>query len=170
MSAPRNAFSPREAVTANVTVGAVSMTKQSMKDESDINFIIRRYVKTGNLSHVNRFSGMYGDFTPLTFHEAMNIVRQGEEMFEALPAVIRRRFGNDPEAFLGYVQDPKNLPEMRELGLANPLPQVPGAPEAEGATLPPEKPEPTAEAVSEGEKRRSRGHRGPPSREELGDD
>ena len=38
-----------------------------------------------------------------------------------LPAKIRRRFDNDPTAFIEFVQNPSNKSEMEELGI---LPKV----------------------------------------------
>lgn len=113
----RNRFSR---VSVRVPIEGVSRTKQSMAAECDINNIMKKYVKTGTISHFNRFGSRYGDFPAVTFHEAMNVVRAGEEMFEALPAEVRRKFDNNAESFLEFVQDPENLPEMRELGLAKP--------------------------------------------------
>lgn len=113
----RNAFSPRERVQVDFA-DSPGRTKQSMRDECDINGIMRKFIKTGALSHLAKHGGHYGDFPPIDFHEAMNMVKQGEQMFAELPAKIRRRFHNEPEEFLAYVQDPANLEEMRELGLA----------------------------------------------------
>lgn len=115
----RNRFSPQVRVHPEDT-GAPGLVKASMQDECDINNIVKKYLRTGTVNHMSRYGGRYGDFDPLTFHEAMNIVRQGEEMFDALPAKLRRRFQGSPEAFLEYVQNPENIPEMRELGLAEP--------------------------------------------------
>lgn len=100
--------------------GDVARTKQSMKAECDINNIMAKFAKTGTVSHLNRFGARYGEVPALTFHEAMNVVRQSEQMFDALPGKVRVKFRNDPGAFLEFVQDPANLPEMRELGLAMP--------------------------------------------------
>jgi len=38
-------------------------------------------------------------------------------MFNDLPSSIRSRFGNDPAAFLDFVQDENNADEMVKLGL-----------------------------------------------------
>lgn len=101
-----------------------SMAVQSSKDECDVNFILRKYPGRIAQSQYMMYSGRY-DYAPaVEFHEALDIVREGEEMFMALPAKLRNRFEGDPGAFLAFVQDPDNLAEMRELGLAEPLPVV----------------------------------------------
>jgi len=97
-----------------------SLTSQAHKDECDINRIMLKWAKTGTIEHRNTFEGQYGDFTdaPGDYHEAMTHVVQANEMFESLPATIRRRFGNDPGAFLDFVQDPSNVESMIDMGLA----------------------------------------------------
>lgn len=110
-----------------------SMTKQSFKDECDINNIMKRYEKDLLLEHVNRFQGRFGDFTgAVEYHEACNIVMRAEEMFMALPATVRARFENDPAAFLAFATDEKNKEELYNMGLAirpkasdNPPPPAP---------------------------------------------
>lgn len=95
-----------------------SKTKQSFRDECDINNIMKRYEKDGLIAHVNRYSGQYGDFgdAPL-FQDAMNKVIAAEEMFMSLPAAVRTRFKNDPGAFIAFATDEKNRDEMKRLGL-----------------------------------------------------
>lgn len=102
-----------------------SLTSQAHKDECDINRIMLKWAKTGTVEHRNTFEGQYGDFTetPGDYHEAMTQVVQANEMFEGLPSQIRRRFGNDPGAFLDFVQDPKNVDQMIDMGLATERPQ-----------------------------------------------
>lgn len=95
-----------------------SMTKQEFAEECDINTIMRRYETTGQIDHVNRRQPQYGDFaSSVSFHEAMNTVIAAEDMFAALPASIRDRFGNDPENLLKFLDDPANKDEAIELGI-----------------------------------------------------
>lgn len=92
-------------------------TKQDMKDECDINRIMARFQKTGAVSHVKEYGGQYGFAPAVTFHESVEIVRKAQEMFDDLPSKLRKKFDNDPEKFLAFVQDEKNADEMLELGL-----------------------------------------------------
>lgn len=96
------------------------MTKQSFKDECDINKIMARFQKTGAIDHYAAYAPQYDVVTSTNLHEAMNIVADAETMFEELPSSLRKKFHNDPSEFLDFVQDENNLEEMRELGLANP--------------------------------------------------
>lgn len=100
-----------------------SLTKQSMQDETDINKIVNRYQKTGLISFANQHAPQYDFASSQDYKSSMDIIATANSMFEELPSGIRTRFKNDPAAFLDYVQEPSNLPEMRELGLALPKPQ-----------------------------------------------
>jgi len=97
-----------------------SLTHQSMAPECDINTIMKKYERTGVLEHRNRFQGVYADFSnvPESYHESMNAVIAAEEMFSTLPARVRRRFHNDPGAFIDFATNPENAPELVSLGLA----------------------------------------------------
>lgn len=102
------------------TLNPKSMTHQSMAPECDINGIMKKYERTGILEHRNTFEGQYGSFIdgPADYHEAMNAVLEADEMFQTLPAGIRRRFHNDAGAFLEYANDPDNAQDMVRMGLA----------------------------------------------------
>lgn len=114
----RKPFTGRKSVKFN-TVGP-SLTHQSMAPECDINTIMKKYEKTGILEHRNTFDGQYGNFldVPSDYHEAMNAVLEANDMFESLPAKVRKRFHNDPGAFIEFATDAENLPEMVRMGLA----------------------------------------------------
>lgn len=121
----RSAYSPP--LKVGVSFSGVGRTKQAMKDSCDINLIMGRYLRSGNVDHLARHEPSYGFASPQTFHESMNVVRKAEEMFLDLPSELRKRFGNDPGAFLEFVQardaesgELLHLEEMRELGLAKP--------------------------------------------------
>lgn len=100
--------------------------KQSFKDECDINNILKSYMENGKIpSNMKDIaSGKFGDFTQVTdYQNSLNIVLQANEMFASLPAAVRDRFQNDPTKFLEFTNDPKNLDEMVNLGLAIPRQQ-----------------------------------------------
>ena len=94
-------------------------TKQSFKDECDINTIMRRYAQTGVLEHTRREQPRYDDVTGYDYQRAMDIVADARTAFAELPAAIRDRFNNDPGELLDFVQDEENLDEAAELGLVS---------------------------------------------------
>lgn len=102
-----------------------SLAIQSAEEESNINTIVRRFGITGELPG-DYAMPQSGDFTGIPdFHTAMNLVRQAQEEFVKVPAHIRARFGNDPQAFMAFVEDDANRDEARRLGLLKPVPQAP---------------------------------------------
>lgn len=102
-----------------------SLTKQSFKDECDINNIMKKYQKTGLVTHLASFSGQYGDFTSAEdYHASFNKVLEAQDMFMTLPSSVRSRFENDPAKFLEFVHDPKNQTDLVKLGLAKERPSA----------------------------------------------
>lgn len=95
-------------------------TKQSFKDDADINTIVRRFNLTGQLP-TNVRAPEYRDFTDVVdYHTAMNAVAKANEAFDAMPAHVRSRFNNDPGQFVDFCMNADNLDEMKKLGLLAP--------------------------------------------------
>ena len=121
-----------------------SRTKQSFKDESDINLILRKYEKTGLVDHVNRFRGDYTDLTQVQdYHTSMNQIIAAKEAFASLPSGIRNRFANDPAQFVEFVSDENNRDEMQKMGLLEEPQKPTKAVEDEGPPKEPVVPETT---------------------------
>lgn len=94
------------------------LTKQSFKDECDINNIMKRYQATGVITHINNRTPEYGDFSdPVDFQQALNTVIESQTMFADLPAELRDRFGNDPQKLLEFLADESNRDEAVKLGI-----------------------------------------------------
>ena len=92
-----------------VTFTKPSRTKKSFKNECDVNHIMSRYTRTGQLPNMIRAEPKYGNFANVKdFQESMNVVLHANEQFEALPAEVRKRFGHDPSRMLEFVADPNN--------------------------------------------------------------
>lgn len=92
-------------------------TKQSFRDECDINLIMKRYEATGQLDHLATRPTLYGEVPALDFHQAMGLVVEAREQFALLPAAVRDRFSNDPARLLAFLEDPANREEGVKLGL-----------------------------------------------------
>lgn len=96
----------------------LKLVKTNFKDECDINVIMRKYQKTGQLPLSSRGEGVFGDFSQLgDYQSCMEVVLNTQQQFETLPASLRRRFGHDIERYLEYVNNPDNVKEMTELGM-----------------------------------------------------
>ena len=111
----KNHFSPSERVRSPK---GTKPAKQEFKDDADINVIMRKFQKTGAINHVAKYQGEYGMATPVSLHQAMNLVAKAQSMFEDLPSSVRNEFGNDPRQFLEFVQDPQNAARAAELNIA----------------------------------------------------
>lgn len=99
-------------------------TKQEFADECNINILMSKYQSTGQLPNLNERAPQYIDATGYDFAEAMNFVAGAQSLFNELPSDLRNRFDNDPAAFLDFCSDEKNRPEMAQLGLLKPLPDL----------------------------------------------
>ena len=95
---------------------ADGMTKQSFKDQTDINKIMAKAQKTGTISHLAKYEPMYGDFSDvddlLTAHSRLE---RAEEIFSELPSEVRREFGQSWSKFFRFVNDPANRDRLKEL-------------------------------------------------------
>lgn len=110
-------YGKRDRVTFQ-TVGD-SRTQQNFKKECDINNILKKYQKTGLVEHVSLFKGNYEDLSdPVDYQTALNICIDAQNAFDSLPSSIRKRFANNPQSFIEFVNDPANSDEMYDLGLA----------------------------------------------------
>ncbi len=110
-------------------------TQQCHKDECDIEKIMSRFQRTGTISHVNKYQGVYADYSEYDFAEQTRRLNAGIEVFDALPGEVRREFNQDPQAFFNFVNDPANKDDLLEKlpALAKPGTQLPPQRIAQGA-------------------------------------
>jgi phage internal scaffolding protein len=130
----RTAYGERKRVVSSI-VGE-SMAKQSFKNECDMNRIIAKFRKTGMIDHIRENGGRFIDVPEdLDFQTAQNVMAKATSMFEELPSDLRKKFDNDVQTFMDYVNNPENEDGMRQLGLLKPkAPEVvPEASEAASA-------------------------------------
>lgn len=110
-----------------------SLTKQSFKEECDVDEILRRAANGQDVSRsLNQRVAQYGDFSNAPdFTEAMNTVVSAQQAFMQLDWKLRERFHNSPAEFVAFCSDEKNRPEAESLGLVSPKPKP--APAGAGA-------------------------------------
>lgn len=98
--------------------GGESRTKQSFKDDCDVNLIVKRHASTGAFSHLNPRMPAYGDFSGATeLNTAMDLCSQALADFNDLPAAVRQACNNDPVVFLQEVNDPDGVLALAAAGL-----------------------------------------------------
>ena len=136
-------------------------TKQSFRDSSDVNKIIKKHSINVAQSHLMQFpEEFYGQFEGFDLLEAHQKINKIGEAFDALPSEVRNEFGNNPFAFAGFVTDPANqgklaelLPKLAEPAKYFPNPASRGGQGAGAATAPKgaSAPEGASPGVSEGD-------------------
>lgn len=112
----RSRFTPRVRVT--LVCEGKGRTKQSMKDECDINRVMKRFAATGVLPTASGKRPMYADVTGVDFQKMMDVMSSAQAAFDALPSGVRKRFSNDPGEFVDFASDPDNAEELVKMGLA----------------------------------------------------
>lgn len=108
-----------------------SLTRQEFAEECDINVLMSRYEKTGEIPRLNQAQPQYLDLEAVAgmdLQTAMNILNDATTSFMRLPAKIRGEFENDPMRFVAFAEDPANLEQLRTWGLAKPA-EPPPAPQ-----------------------------------------
>lgn len=112
-------------LAASLTCTDPSRTVQSQKEEADINVIVKRFGITGQLPQGVKVP-TFGDFMVVDdYRTAIEAVREAQKSFLKMPSEVRDRFHNDPQLFVEFCNDARNLDEMRKLGLAVPVPDTP---------------------------------------------
>lgn len=136
-------LSPRpEGPDFKTVIPGKSLTKQSLGEETDINYIVAKFISSGSLDAFNRREARYGDVSGVgDYMECLNRVLSAEDAFNSLPAEVRAHCQNDVVNFLELVHDPTRVEELRALGLLPPgeTPPAPaGSSSAEGPDAPDE--------------------------------
>lgn len=117
-------------------------TKQSFKNQSNINTIMDKFTKTGMITpdQMAKRAAIYGDVSEIgDFQTAQNKVIEGKAAFMTLSAQIRNRFNNNPGDLLDFLTIPENREEAIKLGILQKPEQV-----KEPTPATPAEPKPTA--------------------------
>lgn len=98
--------------------GLPSLTQKQFRDDTDINKIMAKYQKGEAITHLQRRQGRYGDFSQIRDYRAsLDHIIETQKAFMALPSGVRKRFQNDPQELINFVNDKNNYNEAVELGL-----------------------------------------------------
>ncbi len=101
-----------------ITCPEVSLASQSSKNECDINYIVDKFLRTGQIPPEVR-ERVYADVSGITdLASSLAIVERAEAAFMELPANVRSAFGNDPVLFVQAVNDPSQQANLVALGVA----------------------------------------------------
>lgn len=125
-----------------------SRVQAQFQKECDVNEILKKYKKTGMLTHTAKTQLQYMDHTQLPdLHTAMIQLTTAQQTFDALPAELRKRFANSPAEMYEFLANPDNNEEAVKLGLKvriepGPIDKSAGN-KAKGRVSPTPTPEPT---------------------------
>lgn len=100
-----------------------SLTQQSESEFTTIRAYIDKYTRLGVLGNPARFSeAEFGDFAslPRDFGEAVDLINSVNEVFRALPAKVRARYGEDPARFAEALSDPAEIAALTQEGFIIP--------------------------------------------------
>lgn len=100
-----------------------SMTDQSQYQESDINYIVKKYAdgRTGITTlDLGADAGVlqYGDtLLPGDYDTALDLINAVSDEFYQLPAQIRAEFNHNPKELINALADPRQRDRLLSLGL-----------------------------------------------------
>lgn len=100
-----------------------SMTDQSQYQESDINYIVKKYAdgRSGITTlDLGQDAGVlqYGDtLLPNDYETALDLINAVNEEFYELPSQIRAEFNHNPKELINALADPRQKVRLQALGL-----------------------------------------------------
>jgi len=116
---------------------SVSRTKQSMREECDINCIVAKARKGQAIVHVNERMPSFMDVSEVgDYKSALDMLRRADAFFERLPAKVRKAFNNDPAEFLDISDTVDGRAKLEAAGLLPPIPVTVPVPVATGDEAP----------------------------------
>ena len=93
------------------------LTEQHHTDACDINKILAQFMETGIMPQT-KANPQYADVSNVDFQDMQNTLAKAKTLFEELPEQVKDRFNNEMHTFLQFAENPNNLQEMEEMGLA----------------------------------------------------
>lgn len=133
-------------VRVTLDCGDEQRTKQSFRDQCDINALVERHRQTGLIDHTNHRQPLYGDFTQSTdLKTHLDEVNLAKSEFDSLSSSVRALCNHSPVKLLELLATEEGCDSLKEAGLfvTDEIPaDVVAAKEAEG--IPPSKADPVA--------------------------
>lgn len=101
---------------AAVEAGEKLLVEQHHKKEVEINNIVKTHGVSRLAMTREALDLTFDDVTTNDFQEAMNLIKQGNDLFQQLTSEERAEFNNSPERYLDYVHNPANKEALIERG------------------------------------------------------
>lgn len=97
---------------------------QADREDADINSIVKRFLKSGQLPPSVKGNPFYGDVSEFgNLQESLMKVQEAHDLFMQYPAEMRERFDNKAENLIDFLADEGNREEALKLGLIVALPK-----------------------------------------------
>lgn len=91
-------------------------TKQSFKDQCDINKMLKKAQTQGSIAHLQKYpEAVYGEFEGIDLLTAHNRIVRANEIFADAPSEVRKEFDNNALKFAAWASNPENNSKLREL-------------------------------------------------------
>lgn len=81
--------------TPGVTFTQASLTQQHFKDDCDVNVILERFMRTGEMPSTYAIPSFQDVSDYADFRELQDAMSDAREYFDSLPARVRARYNND---------------------------------------------------------------------------
>lgn len=95
-----------------------SLTQQNTRDQTDVNLIMARHHKGEAITHYSAKQMVYADLANIPdYPDALQKIIQAQNAFSELNAETRNFFANDPNRFIEFLKDEKNIDKGVELGI-----------------------------------------------------
>lgn len=94
-----------------ITFTKPSLTKQSFKNECDINTIVQRFQNTGQIPVQNTLDPQYGIAPDLDLKTALDHVKDLQREFDDLKPQEKQIFDNNPEKYASFLSQYDQAPE-----------------------------------------------------------
>lgn len=88
-----------------------TLTKQSFKDECNINKIVQKFAATGQMPNLNNLEAQYGEAPTIDLKESLDLVKNLHREFDDLTPEIQARFGGNAQNYAQFLSDYENNPE-----------------------------------------------------------
>ena len=103
----------------SITFTEPSLTRQSFKDECDVNQIVKRYTETGMINHIPRTPAQYGDAPEGDFLEAAIVNADIASQIEA-GTLDMDAIATEPDAETTPEPDPEEADQASQEPLGDP--------------------------------------------------
>lgn len=115
----RTGYTARDEEHVGIVFPSDSLVQRHFQQECDVNFIVDRYVKTGEMSHLSENPPVFADVSevPDDLMQSYDKIFAAEQAFMQLPSKLRKELGNDPARLGDWLQDEKNRSAAVEYGL-----------------------------------------------------